>query len=168
MLTQAQTLMAEGNFLNACDLLKTAYQQSKQRPDIGCHLAHCLAETGKLDEAEAILSSIAMVDQDQYFAQIKALIELKREASDTPEIRALQQQLLDTPDDLTIKHQLAIQLSQADRQEEALELLHNILQIDKEFADNSARRAYLDILKTLGPKDPIAINFQRKLYSLLY
>lgn len=168
MLQDAQALMAEGNFLGAVDVLKTAYQQSQQRADIACHLAHCQAEIGKLDDAEAVLGAISMVDRDQYYAQVNALVELKREASDTPEIRLLQEQLQASPDDLSLKYQLAIQLSQAARQEEALELLYSVLQKDKEFADNAARRAYLDILKTLGPKDAVAIAFQRKLYSLLY
>jgi len=168
MLQSAQAAMAEGNFTGAADTLREAYQLSKQLVDIGVHLAHCLAESGKLDEAEAILNITPMADQDGYFEQVKSLLELKREASDTPEIRQLQAQLNEQPDSLDLQYQLALQFSQANRQQEALELLYAILKFDREFNDNAARRAYLDLLKTLGPKDPLAIEYQRKLYSLLY
>ncbi len=168
MLESGKTLIAEGNFKEAAHTLKEAYELSSKRPDIGAHLAHCLAETGKLDDADTILNNIGLADQDQYFQQVKALVELKREAADTPAIRQLQAQLEASPDDMNLQYQLAVQLSQANRQPEALEILYGILKIDKEYNDNAARRSYLDILKTLGPRDHVAIEFQRKLYSLLY
>ncbi|HSG60959.1 MAG TPA: thioredoxin [Pseudomonadales bacterium] len=166
--SQAQQQMSEAHFAEALSLLREAQASAPQRSDITIHLAHCLAELGKVDEADSQLQRIAMVDQDAHFQQVKALIELKREAADTPEIRALQEQLLATPDDLHLQYQLALQLSQVGREAEALATLYEILKQDREFANNGARRTFIDILKALGNKDPLAIEFQRKLYSLLY
>lgn len=165
---QAQQLMAEAMFSEALPLLREAYNAAKSRSDIAIHLAHCLAELNKIDEASTLLGKVPMVDQDAHFQQVKALIELKREAADTPEIRALQEQLAATPDDMSLQYSLAIQFSQVGREGEALAILYSILKQDREFADNGARRTYLDILKALSNKDPVAIEYQRKLYSLLY
>jgi putative thioredoxin len=167
-LAGAKQLMSENNFNEALTLLQEAHHSAPERSDITLHLAQCLAELNKLEAAEAKLDTIPMVDQDTHYQQIKALLELKLEAADTPEIKALQAQLAAQPDDLSLQYQLAIQLSQVGRESEALAILFDILTLDREFADNGARRTYLDILKALGNKDSTAIEYQRKLYSLLY
>lgn len=168
MLAQAKDLMAEGQFNDALPLLKTANNDSGARIDILLTYAHALLELGRCDEASEILDAVPMADQDHYFQQLKAMLELKQAAAETPEIQALQEQLAQSPEDLAVNYQLAVQLSQVNRYSEALELLYFILKRDREYSDNAARRAYLDILKSLGPKDTVAIEYQRKLYSLLY
>ena len=168
LLAKAQQQMAEGLFAEALDLLRDAMTAAPQRCDIQTHTAHCLAELNRVDDAEGIINSISMADQDAHFQQVKSLIELKRESADTPEVKALEAQLAEQPDNMHTQYQLALQYSQVGREGDALALLYDILRIDREFADNAARRSYLDILKALGNKDPIAIEFQRKLYSLLY
>lgn len=165
---KAQQLMSEAIFSEALPLLRDAYSTAPSRSDIAVHLAHCLAELNKINEASELLGNVPMVDQDAHYQQVKALIELKREAADTPEIRALQEQLASNPNDLSLQYALAIQFSQVGREGEALAILYSLLKQDREFADNSARRTYLDILKALGNKDSVAIEYQRKLYSLLY
>lgn len=168
LLAKAQQDMADGRFPEALDQLRDATAAAPKRSDIQIHTAHCLAELNRVEDAESIINIVPMADQDAHYQQVKALIELKREAADTPEIKALEALLAEKPDDLHTQHQLALQYSQVGREGDALALLYNILKIDREYADNAARRSYLDILKALGNKDPIAIDFQRKLYSLLY
>ncbi|MEY3018325.1 MAG: hypothetical protein RL336_1460 [Pseudomonadota bacterium] len=168
LLSKAQQHMAEEQFVEALDLLRDAISAAPQRSDIQIHAAHCLAELNRVADAEGIINSVPMADQDGHFQQVKALIELKREAADTPEIKILEVQLAEQPDNMQTQYQLALQYSQAGREGDALALLYGILKIDREFADNAARRSYLDILKALGNKDPVAIDYQRKLYSLLY
>lgn len=167
-LSKAQQWMTNGQFKEALDILRDAHKAAPERSDINLHMAHCLAELSKVDEAEVHLANVPLVDQDAHYQQVKALIELKREAADTPEIRQLQEQLNTTPDDRQLQFSLAVQFSQVGREAEALAILYDILKFDREFADNAARRTYLDILKTLGNKDAVAIEYQRKLYSLLY
>lgn len=168
LLQRALELMQQGNFDDAIEPLRAAHQAAPNRSDIKLHLAQSLAELNKVDLAQGVLDSVPMVDQDAHYEQVKALLELKREAADTPEIQALQQQLAQHPDDMQLQYQLAIQFSQVGREAEALAILFEILKRDREYADNAARRTYLDILKALGNKDSIAIEYQRKLYSLLY
>lgn len=52
-----------------------------------------------------------------------AQIELLKQAADTPEIQQLQQQVAENPEDAALATQLALQLHQVGRNEEALELL---------------------------------------------
>ena len=51
---------------------------------------------------------------------------------------------------------------------EAMEILISILQVDKDHADGASRKTLLDIIATLGKGDPLAAEYQRKLFGLMY
>lgn len=91
-----------------------------------------------------------------------------RKAADTPEIQQLQQQVADNPEDAALATQLALQLHQVGRNEEALELLFNHLRKDLGAANGDARKTLQEILAALGTGDALASKYRRQLYSLLY
>ena len=163
---QASELMANNDFSAAMALLNHAFISSNKRADISLALAHCYIERGRLDEAEAILADILLADQDAYFKQLQSQLQLKREAAECPELKALEQKLLEKPDDLDIKMQLAVKYHEQQKDKAACELLISVLRIDKNY--DNCRKTLLDIFKSLGNKDPIVIEFQRQLFSLLY
>ena len=168
LLEQGRELMAAGQAAEAVSVLRQAFELSKQRGDIGIALAQAYFEINRLAEAEAILASVKLVDQDADYEQLKAQIELKQQAAKSPEITALEQQLNDDPNNLEIAYQLAIKFSQDNHQREALELLHTILQANRNFKDGEAKKTLLDMLASLGKGDPLAVEFQRKVYTLFY
>jgi putative thioredoxin len=43
-----------------------------------------------------------------------------------------------------------------------------VLRADKDFGDGEVRKVYLDTLATIGKGDPLAAEYQRKLFSLMY
>lgn len=168
LLEQARELMALGDFGAAITPLKQAQELSRNRGDISCTLAEALIELNRLDDARAIIESIKMADQDAYYEQVKSMLALKSQAARSPEITALEAQLNADPDNLDLAYQLAVQFSQHNHHREALQLLLNILKQDRNFQDGAARKTMLDIFKSLGPKDPLVVEFQRQLFSLLY
>ena len=54
------------------------------------------------------------------------------------------------------------------RVDSALENLIMVLQKDLDHGNGSTRKALLDTIASLGKGDPLAAEFQRKLYSLIY
>lgn len=168
LLEQARELMANGDFGAAISVLKQAQELSRNRGDICCTLAEALIELNRLDDARTIIEAIKMADQDAYYEQVKSMLALKAQAAKSPEIAALEAQLNDQPDNLDIAYQLAVQFSQHSHHREALQLLLTIQQSDRQFQDGAARKTMLDIFKSLGPKDPLVVEFQRQLFSLLY
>ncbi|HAZ75658.1 MAG TPA: co-chaperone YbbN, partial [Enterobacteriaceae bacterium] len=97
-----------------------------------------------------------------------AQIELLKKAADTPEIQLLQQQVELSPENAELATQLALQLHQVGRNEEALELLFSHLRKDLSAANGEARKMLQEILAALGTGDALATSYRRKLYSLLY
>ncbi|WP_226665632.1 thioredoxin [Microbulbifer aggregans] len=167
-LQEAQKLIAEGDVDGAQPLLRAAYADSGERADIAKQYAAVLLEKNRVKDAEEVLGKILMADQDTDYQQLMAQLELKQQAADSPEIQALQQALAANPDDFESAYNLAVQYSQTERHEEALELLLNILRRDMGFADGAAKQAFLDIVKALGKGDPLAAQYQRKLMTLMF
>nr|WP_314418478.1 co-chaperone YbbN [uncultured Erwinia sp.] len=165
---QAMALMDEGKAIDALPLLKDAWQLSNQRSDIGFLLAEVLIGLNRSDEAEAVLKVVPLQDQDSRYQGLIAQIDLLKQAADTPEIQQLQQQIAENPEDASLATQLAIQLHQVGRNEEALELLFVHLKKDLGAADGQARKILQEILAALGTGDALASKYRRQLYSLLY
>ncbi|MGP4874124.1 tetratricopeptide repeat protein, partial [Klebsiella pneumoniae] len=127
---QALALMQEEKYADALPLLKEAWQLSNQESQIGLLLAETLIALHRSDEAESVLKTIPLQDQDTHYQGLVAQIELLKQAADTPEIQQLQQQVEQNPEDAQLASQLALQLHQVGRNEEALALLFSHLQKD--------------------------------------
>ena len=165
---QALALMEEENYAEALPLLKDAWQLSNQESQIGLLLAETLIALHRSDEAETVLKTVPLQDQDTRYQGLVAQIELLKKAADTPEIQQLQQQVEQNPEDAALASQLALQLHQVGRNEEALELLFSHLRKDLSAANGEARKMLQEILAALGTGDALATSYRRKLYSLLY
>ncbi len=165
LLEQGQQALAEGQADVAHAHLTQAHRLAPERHDISLWLVQAALDLALLDEAQALLATIPMVAQDDHYQTLSSRLALALQASDSPELRALEQRHAKTPDDDALSQELAVQYSQVGRQEEALALLFNILKRDMAFGD--ARKIYLDILTAMGAH-PAAQSYRRKLYSLLY
>jgi putative thioredoxin len=167
-LENARAAIEAGDYGSALTLLRNAYDESRKRADIGLELAAVLIAMKRFDEAAAQLELIKLVDRDQRYQQLLAQIELQREAAKTPEIRALETQHASNPGDLETAYLLAVQYSQNQQHREALDLLIEILRANKQYRDGGAKKTLLDIIAILGNSDPLAKEYQRKLFSLMY
>jgi putative thioredoxin len=136
---EAMALMQEGKYDEALPLLKDAWQLSNQNSQIGLLLAETQIALHRSEDAEAVLKTVPLQDQDTRYQGLVAQIELLKQAADTPEIQQLQQQVADNPADAALASQLALQLHQVGRNEEALELLFSHLQ--KIWLPPTVRRA---------------------------
>jgi putative thioredoxin len=167
-LNQAQALMEEENFSDALPLLRQAHDASQQLASVALLMAQCHLELNRIDNAEAILSTIKMVDQDAYYEQLMAQIALKKQAAKTPELAALEDAYSKSPQDLNVRYQLALQYHQESQYRPALEHLLEIIRLERNFAEGDVRKTFTAIIAALGKADPLAIEFQRKLFTLLY
>ncbi len=167
-LEEARQLIADEQFSEAIPLLKDAASTSGQRADIVMTLASAYIALKRLGEAEVLLEGVKMVDQDAFYEQLMAQLELAQNAEKAPEISALEAELAQRPGDADVQFQLAVQYSQHQYHREALELLFGLLQAKLDARDGEVRRVFTDVLAVLGKGDPLAVEFQRKLYSLLY
>lgn len=172
-LLDAKKLLEEANYTDALPLLKHCWTHlkdhlGKPRSDIGLLLAKALIASKQLDEAKTTLATIPLQDQDSTFHGLNAEIELLEQAANSPEIQQLQNALHNDPTNFELMIQLASQLMQVGRQEDALELIFKPLSKDLNAGDGQLKKALLDMLAALGTSHPLAASYRRKLYTLLY
>lgn len=163
---QAFVLHQQGDMQGAYPLVTQALSYEPDNSAFKLLLADISIELGKVADAKALIETIKMADQDAQYQHVLAKIELAEQAADSPEIRALQDALEAKPDSLEIKRQLALALNQANRHEEALELLLQVLKKDMNFED--VKKVFVDMLNGLPDGDPLASAYRRKLYALMY
>lgn len=168
LLAQAQSALAEKNLNDAKNLITQAHQLDDKRADIKLTLIDVYIQTGKVSDAQALLDTVMMVDQDSYYQALVAKLELASQAANSPEIQTLEAQLSKTPDDVNIQHQLASQYSQVNRHEDALKLLFRLVQAGDEQTKAKSKELFLDVLKALPDGDALASKYRRKLYTLMY
>lgn len=167
-LVEAEQLMAEGDIPGALTLYRGAWEDSGQKPEFTMAYAGALIAANRLDEAEALLADIRMVDQDARYEQLMAQIELQRQAARSPEVEALEADLARDEQNHEVRIKLAVQLGTHGQYREALEHLLVVLRADRDWGNGEAKRVYLDMIATIGKGDPLAAEYQRKLFSLLY
>src|SRR5690625_2588748 len=155
-------------FLRRLASVASSLRRIRRGADRWLPAAQTLVELYRVDEAEPILGAIKLADQDALYQQVLAQLELKKQAEKNPELEALEQQLEQDPDNLELAHKLAVQLNQEGYHRQALELLYDILRKDLNHAEGQSKKALMDIIASLGKGDPLAAEFQRKLFTLLY
>lgn len=165
---QALGLLEADQPAEALPLLRQAHEESGERSDIGVALAGAYLALNRAQEAESLLDKIPLADQDAAYQQAKARLALMLEAARSPELEALEKRRESEPDNMEVTYQLALQYSQEKLHREALELLYSILQRNVNYQDGAAKKTMMDILAALGKGDPLAVEFQRKVYTLLY
>jgi putative thioredoxin len=115
-----------------------------------------------------VLEGVRLAHRDADYEQLRAQLEIKREAAKSPQIEALERQLAATPDDLNVRYQLGVQYTNNKQFREAMEHLIAILRKDLGHGNGATKRMLLDTIAALGKGDPLGVEYQRKLYSLLY
>jgi putative thioredoxin len=168
LLEQAKAALSDNQLLDAQNAITQAYQVDNSRADIKLVFIDVYLKTGKTSEAKALLDTIMLVDQDSEYQSLMAKVELAEQAENSPEIKALEAQIKETPNDISLNQQLAAQYSQVNRQEEALTILFRLVQAGDESTKDKSKELFIDVLKALPDGAPLALKFRRKLYTLMY
>ena len=167
-IAEATDLLDQGQTADAVALLRAAWEESNRLFEVTLAYAGALLEANRLDDAEAVLNEVRLVDRDAVHEQLMAQIELKREAGKSPEVEALEADLEVNPDSHEVRVKLAVQLTTGGQYRQALEHLLHVLRIDRDWNNGEAKRLYLDTIASIGKGDPLAAEYQRKLFSILY
>ncbi|MGI9299876.1 MAG: thioredoxin [Luminiphilus sp.] len=165
---EATELLDQGDTAGAVGLLRSAWEESNKLLEITLAYAGALLEANRLDESEAVLGEVRLVDRDALHEQLMAQIELKRVAGKSPEIAALEAELLADEADHAVRVKLAVQLTTDAHHRDALDHLLTVLRADRDWNNGEAKRLYLDTIASIGKGDPLAAEYQRKLFSILY
>ncbi|OTA18431.1 thioredoxin [Xenorhabdus vietnamensis] len=167
-LEQVDELLEEGNNQEALSLVKEIHQKNPQDTNVTLLLVEVNLSLNHLEDAQKILDTIPLEEQDERYHELLEHIKSQKEAADSPKIRQLQQELAAQPENSELAILLASELHKVGRNEEALELLFSFLTKDLAAADGAVKKTMMDIISALGSGNILASKYRRSVYALLY
>jgi putative thioredoxin len=128
--------------------------------------ANVLAQRQADDEALALLEGVGPGPHRSEADRLAAALRIRK--SGAGDEAALRARVEANPKDLEARFLLAQALAAAGRYDEALEHYLVIVQRERNFRDESARKAMLDIFDLLGPGNEIAERYRSELAKVLF
>lgn len=126
-------------------------------------LAELLLQEGRHDEAAQVLADTAAVPQ---LKRVNALLAFARRTDSIPALRELEARMSADAGPET-RYQLALRLVTANRMEDGLDLLLQLMRSDRQYGDDVARKTLLEVFEMLGREDPLTVQYRRRMASLL-
>ena len=164
---EAARLEAEGKTAEA----KAAYQSILNgNPTHGqalLGLGRIAMNEGDNDAALEHLEKISLVDDARKEAD-RLIARLKLQGGAAENVNALKEKVKANPQDLGARFELAQALAGAEKYEDALKEFLQIVRADREFQDDGARKAMLQIFEVLGSDDPLTDKYRGELAAVLF
>lgn len=131
-------------------------------------LVQLLIAANRFQEAEKAVKNLpAPAQADDSMQRILARLEFGRTVDESPEINILEQQLLENPNNLLARYQLSAYQVLMGEPQLAMDNLLIIMQKDRKFKEDGARKGLLAIFALLG-NDPLVSQYRGKMSRLLY
>lgn len=169
LLAQAEQLLLQGDADNAGALIQQAAQADPGSPRVMLANARYLATVGKLDEAKQQLD--ALPEEEKSNPEVSAMLarlEFDNANADSPPPEELERRLQENPDDSEARHQLASHKIMQNDLEGALELLLVLMQKDREYGDDLARKDMLRIFDMLGGQGELVKRYRNRMFNFLH
>lgn len=159
---QARDAAIAGNVETAERLFSAVLEQQPDHQEAGTGLAAMQIATGRHEEALILLGKLAVTDEVERLQSAARLT-----ASRGSDLSEIETRLEASPDDESIKLELALALAAKAEYEPALDQLLAVVRA-RGAAKDEARKAMLDIFDVLGDGHPLTTTYRRQLASALF
>lgn len=166
---QAMQLIQGGDFESARSKLMEAEKLEPEHVGVQIDLAHIEARDKQYESAQERLENLKLADRER--AEVVSLLnkmELAQLSENAPDIEELRQQIENEPENSLPRYQLATQLINQQQYEQGLDELLYILQTDRNFQDNAARKTLLSTFSLLGDEHPLVSQYRRKMFNAMH
>ena len=158
----------QGRTKEALAMLRKAQEADPENNRVQFALVGLHLDAGNLIEAESMLESLPWAVREEPEAhRLRALLDFARIAQEAAPIAELEQQLGKQPGDSQTRYRLAARYVLAHRLQDAMDELLYIIQNDRAFRDDAARKGLLAVFELLGENDERVTTYRRKLSSAM-
>src|SRR5262245_55929203 len=161
-------LVAAGHANAAEERFRAALAKDARHPQALLGLARLLGDADKPEEALALLERISSAPPALEQEATRLAAELRTESAPAGDVDAARARAAAAPDDLAAQLELGRALAAARRYEEALPVLLSVVERDKAFADEAARKAMVDLFGLLGRDHPLVDEYRPALSRVLF
>jgi putative thioredoxin len=165
----ARAALARQDLAAAEQQLAEAEQLDASHQGLFIARAELLAARGEFDVLAETLERTPIELAEQ--AEIKALqarLLFGRAVTDAPEQPVLEARVAEQPDDSQARYQLGVRQFLAGQHEAAFDQLLTLMQQDRKFGEDAARKAILMGFELLGSEHPLVVKTRARLSRLLY
>jgi putative thioredoxin len=146
---------------------EAALARDARHPRALLGLARVHAKRGEEAEALTLLERVPPGTSIGRDAE-RLAAELRMRADAIGDEATLRARVAANPEDLDARLQLGRVLAACGRHEEALAELLEVVRRDRQFADQAARKAMLDLFEVLGPRHPLTEKYRSELARVLF
>jgi putative thioredoxin len=168
LVAMGEDVLAAGDAERAASIFRQVGELAPNDPGAAGGLVRALVAQGQVEEARSILDSLpGDTAKDAAIARARAALETAA-AGAGADVAELQSMAQANPDDLDAHYELAgAKMAAGDRDGAADELLA-IIERDREWNDNAARKRLLQLIEAQGLEDDWARTQRRRLSALLF
>ena len=165
----ANQMLETKKFSTAAEMFKAIIAQDNNLPDGHVGLIKSFLGEKNIDAAKVASKEIPLnLENDTLIKSIIAQIQLSEQTSSVGSVKDLKEQFLKTPEDLTIKFNLALALIAEEQSTEAIKTLLEIIEANPDWDDGKAKTQIIELIDALGPDDTDGRAGRRKLSSLIF
>lgn len=164
---EAQALEEEGKTAEAKALYQTILESDPNHAKALLGLGRLAMNEGDSATALEHLDKVPMVADERKEAD-RLIARLNLQAGGTANEAALREKVKVEPNSIAARFELAQALAGAEKYEEALNEFLTIVKADREFQDDGARKAMIQIFEVLGPDDPLTDKYRSELAKVLF
>ena len=147
--------------------LRKAIEAEPDKAELKLDLALALLQSGAASEAEHLLDALpANLATDERTVKARARLGFAALLKDAPPAEVLEAAIASDPTDLRARHLLGVRRLVAGDAETGLQQFIEMLQRDRGFADNLAKKSLIDAFRVIEDEDLVG-RYRRKMSALL-
>ncbi|MBT8472222.1 MAG: co-chaperone YbbN [Marinicaulis sp.] len=168
-LSAGEAAFEESDFAAAAQLFGQVAQADPTNIKALAGLARCYVGLQDFQQAKQVLETIpADQQEDPTLQSIKAAIALAESNPTSGDLASLEAKVAAEPESLDAKFDFAGALLAAGSMENAVDQLLTIIETDREWNEDAARKKLLTVFDALGAGNPLTLRARRRLSSILF
>ena len=169
MIAAGEAALSEGNPQGAANLFAQVLQVEPDNMAAMAGMLKVYVAAGELETARNALSSLTdEMKADPGIQAAQAALDLAEKAASLGNPAELQARLDAAPDDQQARFDLALVHNAMNNRQAACDALVEIVQRDRSWKDDGARKELLRLFEAWGPSDPASIAGRKKLSRVLF
>jgi putative thioredoxin len=167
LIKEANGYLAGGRWEDAEKIYRKILEEDSTQSPANLGMGMISYHQGRFSDAEKYLNSVSS-DTPGYEKVAPMLARIYFEKSQAPDLNEITAALKENPDDCRALFSLAIVYARGGEYERGLDTLLQVLKINKDFEEGSAREVYLKIIEIIGRATPVGKKYERELSMLLF